>query len=130
MEADLQMRGARRDGEAGDHSLASFRAEQAAQLALKALLRGIGQPGWGHDLVTLVAATCEQLGGDFATGQLEEAAKRLSAHYIASRYPDAFAEGTAFEHYSASIASTALADAEAIMQACRRAWNALEDEDG
>jgi HEPN domain-containing protein len=130
VEADLQLRGARRDGEAGDHSLASFRSEQAAQLALKAVLRGIGQPGWGHDLVMLIAAAAGRLGGDLADPDLDEAAKRLSVHYIASRYPDAFAQGTAAEHYSASIASAALADAEAITAACRRAWDALESEDG
>lgn len=124
-EAELQLRGARRDLAAGDHSLAAFRAEQSAQMSLKGLLRGIGQPGWGHDLVRLGNTVRELFGPELAPAQLDEALKRLSVHYITSRYPDAFSEGTPSAHYSHGIAEAALADAGEVSAAVGRIWDAL-----
>src|SRR5205823_12556783 len=90
-EADRALAGARAQADIGLHNWACFGAEQAAQLALKGLLHGIGQAPWGHDLVELGQAASgaglplpESIGG---------ALRRLGRHYIPARYPDAHAAG-------------------------------------
>lgn len=105
--------------------MAAFRAEQAAQMSLKGLLRGIGQAGWGHDLVKLGHAVRDLFGTDLGPADLDEALKRLSVHYVASRYADAFSEGTPSDHYSRGIAEAALADAIGIIGAVAGIWDDL-----
>lgn len=94
-------------------------------MAMKALLRGIGQPGWGHDLVKRGNAVRELFGPGLVPVELDEALKRLSVHYVASRYPDTFAEGTPADHYSVGIAGSALADAEEVLDTVATVWNVL-----
>jgi len=45
---------AKRDREARDYARACFKAEQRDQFALKALLRGLGRPAFGHSTSSLV----------------------------------------------------------------------------
>lgn len=108
----------------GEHGWACFMAEQAVQLGVKGLLHGVGTAAWGHDLVTLEATVAAEL-GDAWSGQLADAAARLSRHYIATRYPDAHASGEPGDHYRPSDAAQALTDARAVLAAIDTAWARL-----
>lgn len=122
-EADRALQAARVQEAAGLHNWACFAAEQAAQLALKALLHGVGAAPWGHDLVRLGDLVNEKelaLDPDVA-----DAVRRLARHYIPSRYPDAHASGTVAEHYGASDASSAIEDAELVLAFADRIWSEL-----
>lgn len=126
-EAEALREGARRDRAAASHSQACFRAEQAAQLAIKGLLRAVGSPAWGHDLTTLDTRATDVLGQLWPSG-LRGAAQRLSLHYTASRYPDAFAEGSPSDHYGPELSEQALIDADAILDGVDKAWQTLNQE--
>lgn len=123
--AERAMQGARlqRDGEL--HNWACFLAEQAAQLAVKGLLHGIGAAPWGHDLRGLIEATVEA-GTGLDAGLLDPAV-RLTRHYIPARYPDAHPAGDAGANYRRADADTAIADAGEIIAAVAAAWRELGD---
>lgn len=110
----------------GHHGLACFQAEQAAQLSVKALLRGVGAPSLGHDLVALGERLALAVAGDVGP-DLRAALTRLSRHYIATRYPDAWTAGTPAQHYNAADSRDALADAGVVMSAIGDAWEQLRD---
>jgi len=102
-----------------------FLAEQAAQLGLKGLLRGIGTPAWGHDLVELAATAATEL-GDSWDQTLDDPTSRLSRHYIPTRYPDAFAAGAPGSHYTRGDGDGAITDAVTILDFVRSVWLDLE----
>ncbi len=120
---------ARLAAEGGRPEWACFLAEQAAQLAVKGLLHGLGREAWGHDLTVLVGRAASEFGGAWPPGQ-EDAAARLSRHYIAARYPDAHPSGPPGAHYRPSDAETARADSAALMEAVEAAWTAVTSEPG
>jgi HEPN domain-containing protein len=106
------------------HEWACFLYEQAAQLALKGLLHGLGLDAWGHDLTVLCARAATEL-PDLWPAAAQEFATRLSRHYIPTRYPDAHASGAPATHYTAQDADQAEADARAIGDAVRGTWRRL-----
>ncbi len=122
-EADGAFAAARVQADADLHNWACFAAEQAAQLALKSLLHGLGRAPWGHDLVRLgelaVAAGVE------LPPAAADTLRRLSRHYIPARYPDAHPAGSAAAHYGAADAQEALADAESILRLVDGVWTSV-----
>ncbi|MGH9062994.1 MAG: HEPN domain-containing protein [Acidimicrobiales bacterium] len=109
---------------AGRHSDACFHAEQAAQLALKGLLHGLGLDAWGHDLVTLGGRCAAELGGSWPAG-LDRALMELSRHYIPTRYPDAHPGGTPAEHYGTEDSEAATHQAGTVLDAVGGVWDGL-----
>jgi HEPN domain-containing protein len=105
----------------GHHAWACFLAEQAAELALKGLLHGIGAGAWGHDLVALGDVLAEQAGRSRVT-PLAPALRRLSRHYIPARYPDAHPSGTPAAHYGPDDSDQALADSAEVFAAIDALW--------
>lgn len=122
-EADRALVSARVQAEAGLHNWACFAAEQAAQLATKALLHGLGRGPWGHDLVRL-GELAGAAGIDLQPTVLD-AMRRLGRHYIPARYPDAHPSGAAAEHYAESDSAEAIRDAEGVLGAVDDAWRSL-----
>jgi HEPN domain-containing protein len=121
-EAGAALRAARLQADADLHNWACFAAEQAAQLAVKGLLHGLGLGPWGHDLVRLG----EQLARvDEVPGAVADAFRRLSRHYIPARYPDAHPSGPPGLHYGASDSTEALADAGLVLRHVDAAWERL-----
>jgi HEPN domain-containing protein len=108
----------------GRHEWACFLWEQAAQLATKGLLHGMGLDAWGHDLTVLGARVAETLGKGWPP-EANEAAARLSRHYIPTRYPDAHPSGAPSSHYTEADAIQAESDARCIFETMDRAWTAL-----
>lgn len=89
VEADIAFEG---------YSWACFKAQQAAEYALKATLYLFGEPAFGRDLVGL-ARRAEKLCGSLPES-VWDCIYMLDKMYIPPRYPDAFPEGAPWEHYS------------------------------
>lgn len=123
-EATAALRGAGLQGDGGLHNWACFLAEQAAQLAVKGLLHGVGRGGWGHDLVVLGDRVQEELGEALAE-DLRSALQRLSRHYIPARYPDAHPAGGPGAHYGHADYEQAVADARLVLDHVDARWRAL-----
>jgi HEPN domain-containing protein len=104
---------------------ACFLCEQAAQLAVKGILHAVGLDAWGHDLAVLAARARDAHGAAFSP-PVQDAAVRLSRHYIPTRYPDAHASGAPSLHYTDADAEQATRDACDVLAAVDRAWTALE----
>lgn len=119
-EADRALEAARVQAGAELHNWACFAAEQGAQLALKALLHGLGRGPWGHDLVRLGELAAEA--GVDVPADVAAALRRLSRHYIPARYPDAHPSGPASAHYGASDADEAVADALRVLEFADGEW--------
>lgn len=126
--AEDAARAARVQADAELHNWACFMAEQSAQLAMKALLHGIGAGAWGHDLVKLRGVISEATEGTLG-GDVVAAVMRLSRHYIATRYPDAHAAGAPGAHYSREDSLEALADMQAIERSIDELWAKLVREE-
>ena len=119
-EAEQALAGARAQAEAGIHNWACFGAEQAAQLAMKALLHGLGRGPWGHDLLRLGEMAAEA--GVALGEELTDALERLARHYIPARYPDAHAGGNPGRRYGRGASEEALLDAELVLALVDEKW--------
>ena len=122
-EADGALAAARTAAGAGLHNWACFLAEQAAQLGAKALLHGLGQAPWGHDLPRLLDDAARA--GLLVREEIRDAGRRLSRHYIPARYPDAHPAGTSASHYGRADADEALADTRRVLTFVDREWERL-----
>lgn len=71
----------------GRYHAAAFYSHQAAEKALKALLIDRGKAVRTHDLIQLLDVIERELGLDVSS--LREDARKLTVHYVVSRYPDA-----------------------------------------
>ena len=105
---------AQRDTAEGDFDWACFKAQQAGEYALKALLRGLGRPAHGHALNRLLAQLSEA--GLEPDEGITRAGQLLDRHYIPTRYPDAYAEGSPHEYYDDRTAEEAQGAAAQIIR--------------
>lgn len=87
------------DIEYGGYSWACFKAHQAAEYALKALLMLVGEPLFTHDLLRL-SRRASEVCGEQPPEEVRECIYMLDKMYIPPRYPDAFPEGAPWEHYT------------------------------
>ena len=122
-EADQALAGARAQRAVGIHNWACFGAEQAAQLAMKALLHGLGRGPWGHDLLRLGEMAEEA--SVVLPNELSEALERLARHYIPARYPDAHAGGNPATRYGPRASEEALLDTELVLAFVDESWAEL-----
>ena len=110
-ERDLeQARASERDGR---HEWACFAAQQAAEMAVKALHLALGQEAWGH----VVARLLTELPN--SPVELLDKAKVLDNFYIATRYANGHVEGAPFEHYGALQSDEAIRYAGEIVEFVR-----------
>ncbi len=94
---------------------ACFAAHQAVEKAVKALYQHLGASARGHDLQSLFQGLAGHL---VVPEELLDHVAELDKHYIASRYPDAFVEGTPAGHYTLSEARRAVQYAESVLRFC------------
>lgn len=115
-------------GEQGHHHGAVLHSEQAGQLLLKGLLRGVGAAGdaRGHGLAFLADACVERAGLDL-DAELRDRLADLALDYQPTRYPDAVAQGTPRQNYGAHQADRAFQTVERTMAAVTSAWQRLQD---
>ena len=117
-QAEKTLRSALRDLEGEDYEWASFKAQQAAELAVKALLRGIGFAPIGHSITRLLRNLRDE--GVEVPRELFHRAMELDRNYIAPRYPDAYPEGSPFEYYSEDVALEMIDYAEEVLNFVKR----------
>ena len=127
-EAERALHGARLQAREGLHNWACFAAEQAAQLAVKGLLHGIGRGPWGHDLPRLGDMVAED--GIPVPPDVADRMRRLGRHYIPARYPDAHPSGPAASHYGEADAAEAIRDSEDVLRFVDGTWEELGGHDG
>ena len=82
-----------------------FKAQQAAEYAVKGLLYGFGIMAYGHSVVNLMGRVKDKTK---IPAEILRIARLLDRHYIPPRYPNAHPEGSPFEYYDAETANEAL----------------------
>lgn len=125
--SELTLRSARRDLNGGDYNWACFKAHQAAEKAIKALLWGLGHPRTGHSLIDLGNAL-RSIGLEIPR-ELYEVLARLSKFYIPTRYPDAWVEGIPEDYYTENEAREAIELAEKVATWVLTTWRRLSRKD-
>lgn len=113
-QAENTLQSAQGDLQGGYYNWSCFKSQQGAEYALKALLRGWGQPGTGHSVLKLLE-NLEDLGSSIPQ-ELKGYARVLDKHYIPARYPNAYPAGSPFEFYDQENASQALGAARKILE--------------
>jgi|SRR5271157_2299192 len=98
----------------GRHEWACFAAQQAAELAVKALHLWHGQEAWGH----AVARLLEDLPTSAPT-DLVDRSKVLDNFYVPTRYPNGHPEGAPFHHYGPYQSEEAIRHAGEILEFVR-----------
>ncbi|WP_084019824.1 HEPN domain-containing protein [Vulcanisaeta thermophila] len=97
----------------GAYSWACFKAQQVAEFSLESILRALGRPAFGHNLVAFLnelVSICPGL-----TSELRFCVGYLDKMYVTPRYPDALTEGVPYERYTREEALKAYECAESIM---------------
>jgi len=123
------LKSARGDLERGDFNWACFKAHQAAEKALKALLWGVGIPAPGHSLPKLLDKVVEALAVE-PPRDVYEACIRLNKFYVATRCSNAWSEGILEEYYSRSEAEEAVRYAESVITWVEDVWRKLSSLEG
>jgi len=116
-QAEQTLRCAEHDAAGGFWNWACFKAEQAAQFAVKGLLRAMGEPAFGHALTRLLA-DLERLGVAIPES-VKLASRNLERQYIPTRYADAFPSGSPYEFYGAQESQEAIDSCRTILEFVR-----------
>ena len=101
--------------EVKDFEWACFATQQAAGKAIKSVYQHLGGEAGGHDLDRLLEGLAERLP---IPPHLTDRVTELGKHYIATRYPNAHAEGPPFRHYTLGEAQRAIEHAEEVLRFC------------
>jgi HEPN domain-containing protein len=89
---------------------ACFSAQQASELAAKALLESRGRIELGHSVYQLL-----QKAGDVPS-EILDAARVLDRYYIPTRYPNGFPAGAPMDYYDQATAEEAVRLAETVLE--------------
>jgi len=111
-----------RDRGSGDYNWSCFKAHQAAEFAVKALLRGLGLHAYGHSVSGLLSRLEGMLE---VSGEVMSDAKALDKLYVPTRYPNAWAEGSPEDYYTANDSQNAIKSAENIIRWVESSWKSL-----
>ncbi|MHA1838505.1 MAG: HEPN domain-containing protein [Candidatus Ranarchaeia archaeon] len=103
---------AERDLEEEDYDWACFKAQQAAEYAVKAFLYGIGIEAWGHSITRLLGNLEMK---DISVTKLLTDSRLLDRHYIPTRYANAHIEAPPMEYYDRDTSYRAILAAKKIM---------------
>lgn len=117
-QAVYTLRAVRADIDGGFHAWACFKSHQAAEYALKAVLRGAGLESFGHDLMDLWRKASKMCAG---FESLKRCIAILNRLYVPPRYPDAWAGGSIpFENYTIEDSREAGECASSVVEAVRK----------
>ena len=119
--AESTLRSAESDHNSSFYNWACFKAEQAAEFAVKAYLKGIGLTSYGHSVSHLM----KEAGFD---KEFIDLAKSIDKNYIPTRYTDAWAEGIPEEYYGLNDSTDSIEIAKEILEAVREKWTSLKEE--
>lgn len=115
---------ARGDLRRGDYNWACFKAQQSAEFAIKAILRGLGLESYGHS----VSALLLKLPKDLDASSIMQEAKTLDKYYVPTRYPNAWSEGLPTDYYTEQDSLQAISYAEKIIEWVINIWRSLSGE--
>ena len=101
--------------EVSHYEWACFASQQSSEKALKAVYQSLGGEARGHDLDGLLQGLEERVS---VPDELMDCAAELGKHYIATRYPNAHAEGPPSRHYTQREARRAVEHAREILRFC------------
>ncbi len=116
-QAEADLRHAHHARDDADYDWSAFAAHQAAEKAIKAVFQRRHLDAWGHTLSVLLESLRPALE---PSTDLVDAAKELDKHYIPTRYPNGFERGAPVDFYTRREAEQAIANAEALIEWCRR----------
>ncbi|BCU66867.1 DNA-binding protein [Sulfolobales archaeon HS-7] len=116
--AKLTIDSAKHDLEGGFYNWACFKAQQSAELAVKAYFYGIGQPRTGHTVSNLLTLLN-------APEDLIDMAKYLDKLYIPTRYPDVWQSEAPQYYYTRREAEEAIKYAEEVIKYVEELWRTL-----
>jgi HEPN domain-containing protein len=94
-----------------------FKAQQAAEYAVKGFLYGLSSIPTGHSILGLLGRLRKH---NVNIGEGKKNARLLDRHYIPARYPDAHPEGAPFEYYDEDTAKEAIRSAREIIKIVER----------
>jgi HEPN domain-containing protein len=97
-----------------NHGWACFVAQQAAEMALKAVHLAEGREAWGHVVVDLMESLPEP-----PDPMLIERARVLDNFYVPTRYANGHAAGPPHRHYGPLQSEAAVGHAHAIVEFAR-----------
>ena len=115
------LRSAENDKSSQFYNWACFKAQQAAEYAIKAFLRGIGEGALGHSISFLL----KDLNFDQEAIDL---AKKIDRYYIPTRYAYAWSEGTPEDYYTLKDANEAVLCSSSIIDMVEEKWKSLKEE--
>ena len=121
--AKKTLESARGDLSRGDYNWTCFKAQQAAEMAVKALLHGLGLPAYGHSISKLLINLRSK--GLQVPNDIIDIAKSLDKYYIPTRYPNAWVEGSPHEYYTKGDADSAIECARNIIEWVEEVWRYL-----
>ncbi len=124
-QAKHTLNSARRDVDDGDYGWACFKAQQAAEYAVKGLLYGLGIAATGHSILKLLGLVENK--GIIVDDRLKRDARLLDRHYIPTRYVNAHIEGAPFEYYDRETAEESIQCSTRIIEFVRNAVKAIGD---
>ncbi|MGB9660351.1 MAG: HEPN domain-containing protein [Nitrososphaerales archaeon] len=116
---------ARGDLDRGDYNWVCFKAQQSAELSIKALLHGLGMPAYGNSISRLLTMIPKDLK---IQKDIIQASKTLDKYYVPTRYPNAWTEGSPEEYYTKEDAEKSILLAEAIIGFVEESWKLLKRE--
>ncbi len=122
--AQATLASARSDAREGFHNWACFKAQQAAELALKALSWGLGVPVRGHSVSRMLRELAEATGSPIE--ELGDCARFLDSLYIPTRYADAWSEGSPQDYYGEQESRRAIQCAEKLLEWVKGIWRSLQ----
>ena len=122
-QAEYTLRSAENDLNSKFYSWACFKAQQAAEYAVKALLFGLGVMAYGHSIKRLLDVLSKEIE---VPEELFDNARLLDRHYIPPRYPDAYIEGAPYEYYGEKDALEAIDSARKIIAFVRGIADGLQ----
>jgi HEPN domain-containing protein len=102
----------------GAFDWACFAAQQAAEMAVKALLVSKGLEKRGHRITELLKIAKKQFQLEI-TNEIIDNALILDQHYITSRYVNSHTTGPPYIHFSLDLAKKAVLIAKEIIEICK-----------
>lgn len=94
---------------------ACFSSQQSAEKAVKAVYLRLHGEGWGHSVLKLLQGLADKTS---IPESLLDAARALDRHYIPTRYPNGFDQGSPGDYYTRKEAEEAIEYARAIVEFC------------
>jgi len=124
-QAEHTLKSAIGDVDDGDYGWACFKAQQAAEYAVKGLLYGLGVAAIGHSILRLLGIVESK--GVKVSDELKRKARLLDRHYIPTRYVNAHVEGSPFEYYDRETAEESIRCSREILEFVKSTVSEIAD---